>query len=166
MLSKWFEYPPTCVLSSVQSLPVPSSTPHPPTHQLLPERLFWKTSRAVPRTQKMDGLIPPPPCHSITFPLGGKHSATAHPTQEGEICSQKSLGQEADADPRRGCRLEITPPPQVPQPLAREWHFQMQEVLRVGCQATGFEKRLGSMHHHRLGVFHLPSQGSPVDHSK
>lgn len=42
--------------------------------------------------------------------------------------------------------MELIPPPQLPQPLARVWRFRLQEVLRVGCQAAGFEKRQGSMH--------------------
>lgn len=57
------------------------------------------------------------------------------------------------------------PPPQAPQPVPRLWGVQMQEVVSESCQAAGFEKRLGSMHH-RLGVFHLPSRGLPVHRGK
>lgn len=63
--------------------------------------------------------------------------------------------------PEEDAGWKLLPPSQVPQPPARVWHFQMQEVLRVGCHAAGFEERPSSMHH-RLGVFHQRSQGLPI----
>lgn len=62
--------------------------------------------------------------------------------------------------PEEDAGWKLLPHPRSPshQPV---WHFQMQEVLRVGCQAAGFEERPGSMHH-RLGVFHQCSQGLPI----
>ena len=87
LLSKWFEYPPTCVLSSVQSLLLPSSPLHPPAHQLLTERLFLRPPRAAPGIQKIHCLIPGPPCHPVAFLLGGKNTQLQFAaTQEGEIC--------------------------------------------------------------------------------
>ena len=105
---------------------MPSSPLHQPTHQLLPEGLFLRPPRTASSFQKIHGLIPGPPCHPVTFLLGGKHSYSLQQPRKVRSVVRRSWGEDGG--------WKSTPKP--------VWGLWVQEVLRVGCRAAGFEKRL------------------------
>lgn len=159
MLSKWFKYPPTCVLFSVQHCLCPTAPTHPP-----PTLTPLGTSQGwALRSRRSHGLFLGPLCYVVTFPLNGKQPQLTVP-QESEVYSQKSQPPLSRGTQGQGRGRQAGWDP-LNQPVCSG--LGMQEVRRAGCQAVGFAwERLGSMHYWEVFCTCPPRACLALDHIK